>query len=144
MTKERQKLKPKRALLKEDRNNRFLDLFIHWMRGVYKKDVLSIINLMDELSTLNKSQQKLFYTYIISIIRECLILNFKAPELLSMNEKENKFVNNFSQFIDIKNGKKIAMLLEETINAISRNANTKILFLDLSLQLFPLLKKIKV
>ena len=61
-----------------------------------------------------------------------------------MNEKENKFVNNFSQFIDIKSGKKIAMLLEETVNAISRNANTKILFLDLSLQLFPLLKKIKV
>ena len=141
MTKKRQKLKPKKIFLKEDRNNRFLDLFIHWMRGVYKKDVLSIINLMDELSTLNKSQQKLFYTYIISIIRECLILNFKAPELLSMNEKENKFVNNFSQFINIKNGKKIAMLLEETINAISRNANTKILFLDLSLQLFPLLKK---
>lgn len=130
--------------LNEDRNNRFLDLFIHWMRGVYKKDVLSIINLMDELTKLNKSQQKLFYTYTISIIRDCLILNFKAPELLSMNEKENKFVNNFSQFIDIKSGKKIAMLLEETVNAISRNANTKILFLDLSLQLFPLLKKIKV
>ena len=115
-----------------------------YKRGVYKKDVLSIINLMDELSTLNKNQQKLFYTYIISMIRECLILNFKAPELLSMNEKENKFVNNFSHFIDIKSGKKIAMLLDETVNAISRNANTKILFLDLSLQLFPLLKKIKV
>ena len=74
------------------------------------------------------------------MVRECLIYNFASNTLLKTNEKEYSFLTNFSPFIHEENSVLITEKLEESIKAINRNANAKILFFELSLQMVKFLK----
>jgi DNA polymerase-3 subunit delta' len=74
------------------------------------------------------------------MIRECLIYNFSSNSLLKTNENELTFLTKFSSFIHEGNSILIAEKLEKSIKAINRNANAKILFFELSLQMVKFLK----
>ena len=120
-----------------------LDLFqdfSSWMRLSYKMDVIGISKWVDELSVKGRKKQQLFLSYAIKMVRECLIYNFASNTLLKTNEKEYSFLTNFSPFIHEENSVLITEKLEESIKAINRNANAKILFFELSLQMVKFLK----
>lgn len=120
-----------------------LDLFndfSSWMRLSYKMDVQGISKWVDELSVKGRKQQKLFLSYAIKMVRECLIYNFASNSLLKTNENELAFLAKFSPFIHEENSVLIVEKLEESIKAINRNANAKILFFELSLQMVKFLK----
>ncbi len=120
-----------------------LDLFndfSSWMRLSYKMDVQGISKWVDELSVKGRKQQKLFLSYAIKMVRECLIYNFASNSLLKTNENELAFLTKFSPFIHEENSVLIVEKLEESIKAINRNANAKILFFELSLQMVKFLK----
>ena len=61
-------------------------------------------------------------------------------KLLKTNKKELDFIANFSQFIHEENSMPIVDKLEKSIRSIKRNANAKILFFELSLQISKELK----
>ena len=128
-------------ILNEKEDN--LDLFSNfssWMRLSYKMDVKGISKWVDEISGKGRKQQKLFLSYTIKMIRECLIYNFSSNSLLKTNENELTFLTKFSSFIHEGNSILIAEKLEKSIKAINRNANAKILFFELSLQMVKFLK----
>ena len=116
------------------------DDFALWMRITYKKDILSISKWVDSISTKGRKTQKLFLSYAIKIVRECLIFNFTSKKLLKTNEKEFDFISKFAPFIHEENSVNIFEEIDRSINAIDRNANAKILFFELSLQMMMLLK----
>ena len=116
------------------------DDFALWMRITYKKDILSISKWVDSISTKGRKNQKLFLSYAIKIVRECLIFNFTSNKLLKTNEKEFDFISKFAPFIHEENSINIFEQIDRSINAIDRNANAKILFFELSLQMIKLLK----
>lgn len=128
-------------ILKEKEGN--LDLFSNfssWMRLSYKMDAQGISKWADEISGKGRKQQKSFLSYAIKMIRECLIYNFASNSLLKTNENELSFVTKFSPFIHEMNSVLIIEKLEESIKAINRNANARILFFELSLQMARFLK----
>ena len=120
-----------------------LDLFSDfsvWMRLTYKMDVQGISKWVDNLSLKGRKQQNLFLSYAIKMVRECLIYNFASDTLLKTNENEFAFLTKFSPFIHEENSVMITEKLEESIKAINRNANAKILFFELSLQMVKFLR----
>ena len=120
-----------------------LDLFADfsvWMRLSYKMDVQGISKWVDNLSLKGRKQQNLFLSYAIKMVRECLIYNFASNTLLKTNENEFTFLTKFSPFINEENSVMITEKLEESIREINRNANAKILFFELSLQMVKLLR----
>ena len=120
-----------------------LDLFTDfsvWMRLTYKMDVQGISKWVDNLSLKGRKQQNLFLSYAIKMVRECLIYNFASDSLLKTNENEFAFLTKFSPFIHEENSVMITEKLEESIKAINRNANAKILFFELSLQMVKFLR----
>ena len=120
-----------------------LDLFTDfsvWMRLTYKMDVQGISKWVDNLSLRGRKQQNLFLSYAIKMVRECLIYNFASNTLLKTNENEFAFLTKFSPFIHEENSIMITEKLEESIKAINRNANAKILFFELSLQMVKFLR----
>jgi len=129
-------------LILEDREDE-LDLiadFSAWMRLTYKMDVQGISKWVENLSLKGRKQQNLFLSYSIKMVRECLIYNFASSTLLKTNKKEFAFLTKFSPFIHEENSVMITEKLEESIKAINRNANAKILFFELSLQMVKLLR----
>jgi len=120
-----------------------LDLFSDfsvWMRLTYKMDVQGISKWVDNLSLKGRKQQNLLLSYAIKMVRECLIYNFASDTLLKTNENEFAFLTKFSPFIHEENSVMITEKLEESIKAINRNANAKILFFELSLQMVKFLR----
>lgn len=118
----------------------FFEEFSVWMRLAYKMDVGGFAKWVDKISTMGRKHQKLFLSYAIKMMRECLILNFANSSLLKTNEKEHAFISKFAPFIHEENSVMIVDELEKSIKSINRNANAKILFFELSLKMVKFLK----
>ena len=69
--------------------------FSSWMRLLYKMDVQGISEWVDQMAIKGRKQQKLFLSYSIKIIRECIIYNFASNNLRKTNENERVFLINF-------------------------------------------------
>ena len=63
-----------------------------------------------------------------------------APQLIHLPEKELEFISKFSQILNLAKAEAITDELEKAHFHIERNANPKILFLDVSLKLVKILK----
>jgi DNA polymerase-3 subunit delta' len=118
----------------------FFESFSDWMRLTYKMNIQGISKWVDSISTMGRKHQILFISYAIKMMRECLIFNFANQSLLKTNQKEFEFIGKFSPFIHEENSILIVEKLEDSIKAIQRNANAKILFFELSLQMMKYLK----
>ena len=124
---------------KEDKLDLFTEFSV-WMRLNYKMDIHGISKWVDNRSSRGRKQQNLFLSYAIKMVRECLIYNFGSKTLLKTNENEFAFLTKFSPFVHEDNSVMITEKLEESIKAINRNANAKILFFELSLQMVKFLR----
>jgi DNA polymerase-3 subunit delta' len=65
--------------------------------------------------------------------------NFQQEELNYMTQKEEDFARNFARFVNEKNILPISDLANLAIRDIGQNANAKIVFFDLALQMIVLL-----
>jgi DNA polymerase-3 subunit delta' len=120
-----------------------IDLFYNfssWMRLVYKNDVVGISKWVDSISGAGKKYQKLFLSYSINMMRECLIYNFAHNSLLKKQEQELLFISKFAPYIHEENSVLIIQELENIIRSLNRNANAKISLFALSLQIVKFLK----
>lgn len=124
----------------KDEKKDFLEDFSTWMRMVYKIDIGGISRWTEERALEGKNHQVLFVEYAIKMVRNCLIYNFADKKLLKTNKEEELFISNFAAFIHEENLFLIVDKLEKTIKYLKRNANSKILFFELSLQMSKYLK----
>ena len=86
-----------------------------------------------------REKQKRWLTYFLRMTRESFVYNFHNEELSYMTQKEEDFAKNFARFINEKNILPISDLANLAIRDIGQNANAKIVFFDLALQMIVLL-----
>ncbi len=126
--------------LHEEDNTNF-DLLIRWFRFIVTDSGLNIIQICDEeISKLGRENQKLFLVYSINVLRQIVLLNQGMPNLVFLKDAELEFVQKFSEISSLEKLEAAIEMLEKTHYSVERNANPKILFLDLSLQLVLLFK----
>jgi DNA polymerase-3 subunit delta' len=125
--------------LKEDESDDFR-LFSSWMRMTFADKGGQIFLFVDESSKLGRENQKNLLRYGIHLIRECIMIISGAEELVNLQTSELDFVQNFSKHLDLAKAEAIINELEKAHYHIERNANPKILFLDVSLQFVKILK----
>lgn len=120
--------------------NNFSELFKTWMRLCYTQNIQEIIPLTEEMAKLGREHQKAFLEYAVQIIREGFLFNQGVHSLIRLNEEERDFIQKFSPFIHKTNVPFLVESLEKASYHIERNANPKILYLDLSLQMLRLIR----
>ncbi|MBN4051522.1 hypothetical protein JYU16_01785 [bacterium AH-315-M05] len=129
-------------LIENDENEHFNTLmFPKWMRMCFKRDVLEIMDWVEEISKIGREKQKNFIAYGLHIVRESLVLNYGDAGLVRLNGEELSFTNKFAPFINSSNAFQISDELNKAHLHIERNANPKILFLDLSLRFYEMLQR---
>ena len=126
-------------LLKEDDHDDFRN-FTSWMRMTFADKGAQIIDFVDELSRLGRENQKNMLRYGVQLIRECIMMMSGAESLVHLPSAELDFVKNFSKHLDLAKCEALVNELEKAHYHIERNANPKILFLDVSLQFVKILK----
>jgi DNA polymerase-3 subunit delta' len=115
-----------------------------WLRACYKvtSEFAAIQGLADEFAEQNKEEQKNLFQYSLSIFRQGLIIKFGSESLVRLPEETLKFVRNFAKAtIKENNIQDLNLLLSEAITHLERNANPKIMFIDMSLKMYALFKK---
>ncbi len=128
------------TLLKGLESDNF-QLFTDWMRITFTDKGASILDFVEVIAKSGRENQKVFLRYGIHFLRECILLLSEAPELVRLPENERLVALNFAQKV-LSLGKAEAIIaeLEKAHYHIERNANPKILFLDVSLQFVKILK----
>lgn len=120
---------------------RFAELFVNWMRKLFKLDMYSLAKSVDEICSLGQEQQKQFLRYVLDALRACFMktaAGVVSPYMLSFGDE--KFAKAFPQMITVRNIEKLENDINETIINISRNANAKITFMALSFAISKSLK----
>lgn len=112
----------------------FRELFIQLMRCCYKKDVLQMLDWAEESSSLSKEKGKLFILYVLHMLRQSMIMNYLGPDHVAITKEEINFIEKFSPFINGKNIQSFMKSMDDAYYYLSRNANSKILFTQLSFQ----------
>lgn len=126
-------------LLKEDESDDFR-IFSSWMRMTFGDKGTQIFEFVDSASKLGRENQKNLLQYGVNLIRECIMIISGAEELVHLQSSEMDFVKNFSKHLDLAQAEALVNELEKAHYHVERNANPKILFLDVSLQFVKILK----
>ena len=127
-------------LLDEDSNG-FFDLMVRWLRSCVMDVGEDIIRACEEeLSKLGRENQKSFLLYAINMMRQTVLFKADMQQLIHLPPAELGFVEKFGGRYQLEQMEETVRLFEEAFYHVERNANPKILFLDLSLQLVLLFK----
>ncbi|MES2279383.1 MAG: hypothetical protein V4592_25350 [Bacteroidota bacterium] len=121
-------------------------LFVKWLRFCIANKGGDVIGFTDQLAKLGRENQKNFLRYGISFLRECCLLLAGAGNLvhlpaaeLDIAQKMVELREDGKQALNMAQAEAICNELEKAHYHVERNANPKILFLDVSLQLIKIL-----
>lgn len=122
-------------------NGEFEAYFIQWVRNAFmaakNPNVLkNLVEWANELSGWSREQQKQFLSYCSEVFRQALLQNYQAADLVFMRlDKDGFNWGKFSPYIHGANIEDILNEINESSYHIERNANSKIVLLDLSIKL---------
>lgn len=135
-------IKAKQLIEHADTEESYHQLFVTWMRSAFKGDVAGLITWTEQiaLASFGREKQKQFLKYGLHLFRESLMTNYGDNSLNRVAQNEAKFLQNFAPYIHGANCLPIIELFNDAVYHIERNANPKILFLDVSLKLTKLLR----
>jgi len=132
-------LKALEMLSADSENELFLDMFQSLMRLAYQRKVKDLKTWSERMGGMGREKQKRFLEYFLRLIRENFMYNFQQEELCYMTQREEDFARNFARFINEANILPISDLANRAIRDIGQNANAKIVFFDMALQMIVLL-----
>ena len=128
-------------LLVANTQNENADKFAGWLRMGYGNRVLELTAFVDQAAGWGRENQKNFLKYGINFLRECSLLLSGAEELVKLPARTLDTAKKLSSHVlDLGMAEAIIQELERAHYHIERNANPKILFLDVSLQLVKIIK----
>jgi DNA polymerase-3 subunit delta' len=126
------------SMLQQDTKS-YHTLFVQWLRLCFSNKGLEVLGFVDQTSKMGRENQKNFLRYGISFIRECCLLRSGAERIVKLPEQELETAKKMSAVMNIPQAQTIINELEKAHYHIERNANPKILFLDVSLQIIKIL-----
>jgi len=118
--------------------------FKNWMRLCFKEDWIQTTDWIESLSKLGRERQKSFLKYCLEMIRQSLLISFGVNRLERVDGDDLVFATNFSPFVNAENCVQLTAALNTAYQNVERNANSRILFMDLSIKMASLLKKEKI
>lgn len=115
----------------------FLTYLREWMNAIFLGNALKMQKWIDHTAgaKTGRETQKQFLRYFINLLEYALRLQHLAPEQVQMAEDEKEFIMRLNKRADFFQLKEIIRLLDDACYHIERNANSKILFHALSIQL---------
>ncbi len=116
------------------------DAFTQMMRLSYMGKMPDLIQWVDGIARWGRERQRSLLQYSLKMVRENLVINQKQKDLARLSDAEHGFAAKFSGFIHPENAFLIAAEFDLAIKHIVRNANAKVVFLDLCIQLNRMLK----
>lgn len=120
-------------------NKLFFDYFVTLMRKAYVKDLKDLKRWSENVAALGREEQKRMLIYFLKMAREAFMYNFRKPELTYMTKEEESFCKKFARFVNEGNILGFQELYQTALRDIGQNANTKMVFFDITMKVAVLL-----
>lgn len=127
------------AIAEKDEEELFV-FFRDWLRACYGNKVPEAVEFGEYFGKLGRERQKSFVRYALYLIRQCMLFGQQVPQLVNVHGEELVFVEKFSKLLNAANAGAIRQELETAHGHLERNANPKVLFMDLSYRVGALLR----
>ena len=114
-----------------DGGTAYLQNFRTFMLIALKFDAIKAVAWVDENARIGREKQKQFLQYGLEIFRDCLMFNFGSVDLVRHSGEEKEFITKFARFVHQRNYEKLLEEFNSSFYHVERNANPKILFMDL-------------
>ncbi|MCX2573684.1 DNA polymerase III subunit [Pedobacter sandarakinus] len=115
--------------------------FTAWLRMGFGNKVPDLIDFTDDAAKWGRENQKNFLKYGVNYLRECCLILSGAEEMVKLPPLTLETAKKLSTHVlTLPMAEAIIAELEKAHYHIERNANPKILFLDVSLQLVKIIK----
>lgn len=111
-----------------DMNQKFLE----WMRYCLRLNVKGINQMSQDFGGESREYQKNFLRHALSLTRECLLINYGDHSLVRIDGQEFEDIKRFAPFVNANNIHAFSEELNKAHIHLERNANSKLLFVDLS------------
>ena len=123
-------------------NEDFLSIFKIWMRNCYSNDYAKIQLDLEWFNNQTRINKKAFLIYSLNLIRESFVIKINSS-LSRIVDEESEFIKNFSKSLNEEKIEQIILQLNDSIRFLERNANPKIIFLDLSIEISNVFNEMK-
>jgi DNA polymerase-3 subunit delta' len=123
----------------QQENKSYHTLFVQWLRLCFGNKGPEVMAFVDQASKMGRENQKNFLRYGISFVRECCLLMAGAGNLVHLPAQELETAQKMTNVMNTAMAQAISTELEKAHYHVERNANPKILFLDVSLQIIKIL-----
>lgn len=117
------------------------EMFIQWMRFLWQKEFLELMQWSETMSKIGRERIMQFFRYGLHVFRESLVMNYADDSIQMTGGSEKAFIKKFSPYVNELNAIDMIVLFDEAEMHISRNANVKILIMDISLKMMKLVRK---
>jgi len=118
------------------------EFFKLWMQICYKRQMGELVDKSEAFSKLSRGGQNTFLQYGLSMLREALVsISATQEKLFRVEGNEKSFASNFGKAISINQFQSLSSLLSEASYHIERNAYSKLLFMNLSINISKVFKK---
>ena len=114
-------------------------LFVSWARSAFrakndKSAILDLIDFAEKMSSKTREEHKAFMRFCLSVFRDCLLYNYRVIDN-SEKYKCGLVLSKFAPFVHESNIELFCDEIEKGYLEIERNGNSKIIFLDTSINL---------
>ncbi len=123
-------------------------LLKNWIRNCYclvehhkrfREKTAETIAWAEEMTKMGREKQKNFLTHSLHILRECLLIGYAGKKMARLEGEDLEFSEKLSPLVHTGNCEQLVRQFQDACYHVERNANPKILFLDLSFKIGRLL-----
>lgn len=122
----------------------FSTQFIQWMRYCFRKNGLEFVQWTNQMAARGREEQKNFLSYALQMLEELFLLGEGMTEGRRLKADDMEFAEKFAGYVDEEAFMHIYDAINKAYYYIERNASSKIVFFNLSLQINRSLMKRKV
>lgn len=120
------------------------NLLLDWLRKCYTGKGVELFQWTEAVAKIGRENQKHFLQYSLHFMREFLILKMTGGANVRLPKEELASAHRMLKVMNFEQVEQIVKLLDHCAYAVERNANPKILFLDISIKINKILKPLRV
>ncbi len=109
--------------------------WIQWMRICYKGNAVEMISWVDQFAKKDREAQKNFFFFGLHFLREMVVSSLDPAHMIRLLDVQRGSMTKLSSLVTLADIRAMIDLAEESIGHLERNASTKIMMLDNSIQL---------
>lgn len=122
------------ALSKNSANDNAI-LFLEWMRKSFQGNGGELVNWAEHFARLGRERQKHFFKYGLHFMRQFMLFKMTGIQSARLQPNELNTVMRLSKVVSMEKIEPITQLLNDNYYYVERNANSKIIGLDISIQM---------